>query len=498
MKKHLILAAVAALATFTACSNEENEALTDCTPVNFTIQNVVTRATTSTDNKTTFEDSDIIGITSKGLYEDFTDQNFTVSSGSATLTPPEDLNPQFIGTRQGTFYAYYPTNSVNTGVTADGSKVAITVASDQSEVGAYQKNDLMTSTATGSTSSSTVNFTFEHKLCLVKVDPSGLNVNVTSVTINNVKPTATWTYGGSVVTSGDATSIKMGKYNESSNEYWAIIPAQEIAAGKLISVVTDENKIYSYTTTSTTAFTANNVYKYTLGFNLKQLTANVTLETAWGEETNNGNTTVERELRELIPEASIGEGQTFLGGNWDAVAEGWDKANTNANVTLFDDTYAKIVSTNTQWWTSCITYRTSSNLGDVRGLYELKIVARGDGTNADQTMKLLVLAPALKGAKHTGDETNFGNPIFAISEAGGSTPAASTSGKAFTVTASESTYVFRVDLKKVCDTKNYSQDADANTFSSGLVVAIAATLPSAESPSSAFYVRSISMKEIDE
>ena len=403
MKKHLILAAVAALATFNACSNDDEIVSTDCTPVNFTIQNVVTRATTSTDNKTTFQDNDEIGITSKGLYQDFTDQKFTVSVNGTTLTPPSDLTPQFIGTKQGTFYAYYPTSTLNSGVAADESKVAITVASDQSAVGAYQKNDLMISTATGSTSNPTVSFTFAHKLCLVKVDPSGLNVNVASVTINKVQPTATWTFGGDVATSGEATDIKMGKYSDGSNEYWAIIPAQEIAAGQLISVVTTDNKIYSYTTTSNSTFTANNVYKYKLGFNLKGLTANLTLETAWNEEHQENSAIVTQDLRELISQekGSISSTTTISSlGSWSAATEaGWGKANTNATVEKTDDNYAKLTITavdgsgNYKWYNNCIIYQTDKNLGDIRGTYKLIIEGKKE-TSTTGNLTLYVLAPA--------------------------------------------------------------------------------------------------------
>ncbi|MGN0309841.1 MAG: fimbrillin family protein, partial [Bacteroides sp.] len=128
MKKHIILAAVAALATFTACSNEdEEEPQVPGAEVYFTINNTVTRAVTDANGLTTFKDNDLVYIYSKGLYaQEMNGVEFKVSGTNLTPTS-SDVTYRYNGTKGATFTAYHYNNGVITN--------PITVGNDQSNTG---------------------------------------------------------------------------------------------------------------------------------------------------------------------------------------------------------------------------------------------------------------------------------------------------------------------------------------------------------------------------
>lgn len=107
----------------------------------------------------------------------------------------------------------------------------------------------------------------------------------------------------------------------------------------------------------------------------------------------------------------------------------------------------------------------------------------------------MVLAPVLKNATHTDDDKTFGNPYFGTSEVDKTTIGQQSAGRVVPLTTEEKSVTIRVDLSKVYDGSNsgYSQSVDANTFSSGLVILLAG-ITSGES----YYIKSISMKEVDD
>lgn len=241
MKKHFILAAMAVAAIFAGCSNENEENLmpNEGAPVNFVIDGPVTRTTTDADGLTSFVEGDKIAIYSNGLLNDMEGAEFTVGSGGA-LTG--DASYTFNGLSGANFYAYYPIAAAGNASTA-----TFTIATDQSVANALDTSDFMT--ATNNVNAATpdpISLSFKHRLTLVKVALSGITAS--AVEINNVKPTATWTYSGNAVTtSGEATTIKMGK---NGNEYWAVIPAQTVNTGTVLFTITaDGGKVYTYTPT---------------------------------------------------------------------------------------------------------------------------------------------------------------------------------------------------------------------------------------------------------
>ena len=146
MKKHLILAAMAMTALFSACNNDETENITvDNNTVSFVIGGVDSRAITSYDNsngyKTVFEQDDAIGIYSSGLANtEMQNVKYTVGSDNK-LTTTDKTEYEYTGTSEATFHAYFPHQETAT---------SFTINTDQSSADNFHDNDFMTATTTAS------------------------------------------------------------------------------------------------------------------------------------------------------------------------------------------------------------------------------------------------------------------------------------------------------------------------------------------------------------
>lgn len=506
MKKHIILAVVAALATLTACSNDEEEPKVPGAEVTFSINGPVTRATTNvTSNVTTFNNDDEVGIFSKGLYIDLTGEIFTVNGGN--LDDTNNTNPRFNANKSANFYAFYPAKGIASGttITKDANSVKVTVSEDQSSTAAFDKNDFMVAICENKTSTApNIEFKFNHKLSLIKVDVSSFEENVTinAVQIEGVQTSTTWNYtANSLTPSGETKTVKMGNPStEKTTEFWAIIPAQS-SLNVTFQLTTSDNKLYTYKLTSGT-FDEGKIYSYKMNRDLTSMSATVKMENEWTSGVSEDNAITGREIRELISstEGTISSTTSFPGANWESVNVGWGKANTSASVALSDDNaYAKLTVSNINntsypWYWNSITFKTKENLGNISGIYELTIVGKADASNnGAETLKLFVLAPALKGQSFANGSSNkFTNPLFAMSDAGGTTTAPSTTGKPAALGTGDTTLKYRVDLTKVHASSEYSQATDADTFSKGIVIAMANT-----TVNQVFYVKSITLKEVE-
>lgn len=291
MKKHFILAAMTVAAIFTGCNNEEESLMPNANaPVSFVIDGPVTRTTTSAAGVTSFAEGDKIAMYSTGLKTEMEGTVFTVGNGG-TLAAEGGGQFTFDGVNGAAFYAYYPTSAEGTTTNA-----TFTVATDQSASEAFNQSDFMTSyKAVNTAQAETISLQFAHRLTLVKVELTGIN-NVTGVEMNNVQSTATWTYSGdNVTTSGTATTIKMGTFN---NEYWAVVPAQTITTGTALFTIQADGKTYTYKpTASNITFAEGKAKKFRLTIAADGQTVvslNTEMETAWGEETiEDGNVTEE-------------------------------------------------------------------------------------------------------------------------------------------------------------------------------------------------------------
>lgn len=251
MKKHIILAAVAALASFTACSNDDEKEMNQNVPVHFNItsESITTRATTtaSRDNySTTFEINDEIGIYTSGLVNeqgltgnDMTNAQYTYNGSE--LTTDGSASYYYPKTGEAKFYAYYPYSET----AASNGVVSFGVQTDQSVEANFKKSDFMTCVKTQASTSQAITLSMSHRLALVEVVLT--NMDGASVEINGVKTGFTWTIANdAVATTGDANStVKM--YKQSTATHWALVPQQNITQGSKLFTITHAGYTYYYT-----------------------------------------------------------------------------------------------------------------------------------------------------------------------------------------------------------------------------------------------------------
>ena len=376
MKKQIIYSMLAVSMLTASCSNEDFlEEVKEHNQVSFVIGGTVSR-TTTTGNTTTFEVGDKIALSSTGLESDMKNAIFNVGEGS-TLTGGSFF---YKDENEATFYAHYPTTA-----TYNTTSVTMNVASDQSSSEKFNANDFMTATAKGkaATNEGKVSLNFKHRLAFVKVvlqqpesapteavtttDPLS---TVSSVSLSGIKPVATWTLASDeVVTSGDATTIKMWK--QAGQEYWAVLPIQTITNGTDLVSVIDGDKKYVYTLSSDLTFSESKAKKITLSLvsgKLKATFTDLTIED-WVDDPDvvEGDAgEVEQPALKIVDSAKA---VTLTPNSKDkAVAGKWNVAVDAGNTIVMDDSekaiHFNIAAENSAhnpstWWNNAVYYRPS-------------------------------------------------------------------------------------------------------------------------------------------
>lgn len=309
MKNKLLLTLLTATCLFSSCTKENEVNMpqdkSEGNKVTFFVNTApVTRTTVNTTNNSTqFVENDKIGIfeistsitdANNYEYKVLSDGTLEAVDASKTLYYPNDANEEI------NFYAYYPFNQDATAT----DKVEFTVANDQSSETLYNANDFMAATTSGKKTNFTdgVSLTFSHKLALVQLTLIGDDASkVTAVTLNNCKPTSTWTFvTDAVTTSGTAQDIKMWKITADANTYWALVPAQTITTGTILFTMTVGETTYTYKpSASDIVFTANKIKKFNiqLGTNGNTIAVSTDIDaTGWDDTeapvTDNGEVVV--------------------------------------------------------------------------------------------------------------------------------------------------------------------------------------------------------------
>lgn len=354
MRKHIILAAMATAALFTACSNETEEAAKQSMEVRFCVtnNNLTTRATTSEADgayTTTFGTDDPIIIYSSGLKEDMNGVTGKVSGSNVTINGDAKYYYKDL-TTTATFNAYHPMTA-----TYSEGTVSFTVAANQNEN--FDNNEFMVATATGKGSEvSPVALSFEHQLALVVLNLSGLD-DATEVTMNSVKPTVEYVFGGTLTTKDTETiDITMNKRSDAQT-YWAMVPAQTFANGSKLFTIKTATATYTYTVTAASGLTTtkNTIHTITLSKKLNETSLSASIS-GWNPIDNWGSEDVEEEVptpevpQELVAAdattmdaVSLQDGSTtnlVISTSWNITTnDSWYVANnvtTQATATLVD------------------------------------------------------------------------------------------------------------------------------------------------------------------
>ena len=396
MKKHYLLAALAATALFTACSNEENHpTLAEGTEVNFMIgQNAITKSITEEGAEgyaTRFVDDDLFGIFASGAATS-TNAFYRTNDGVGLVAVDAPLTIAATGTAS--FAAYHPYQK-ETGA----NEVVHTVSADQSEINQFNISNFMTATASNITAADpNVSFIFAPRLALLRIEMSGEIGTTTSEIKATALPTVRWTPSTDAMgaAEGEATEITMYRQPASdglSNIFTAFVPSQTIANGTAFLTITAGDKKYAFKPGSQFLLKAGAINKMTVSINAAeevQIVANSITIKDW--EVN--DLVITGELTEVTPEEEtpgeviplielISEVQgtptadktlqacTGLQGT----KEGWNALLTTATASTitFDETEAafKIADDGTgAWYQKMLVFRTPDNAGNL-GTYSL-------------------------------------------------------------------------------------------------------------------------------
>lgn len=309
MKTKIILLAMTAVATFTACNsdgNDEPTAQDSRTPImlsaNAEAQNM-TRAGQGLQN-TQFKKGKDIDVQIYATNINYDMLTYFTADNAGTLQPRKGVFP------------YYPTDQSSiriVGIYPSGYMKAsefsvqkISQASDD----AYMKSDLMFADTSGvEPSANVVPLKFKHKMTKIQVNLSkegGVKLANSVVTLKGVKVTTAFNPQTGAVTidgaTGNGEDIIMT--TNGSDPSAAIIVPQVKSSGILLEISLQNNDVLHYKTVQDITFQSGKVYT----FNVKVIESNLTVTTTvapWDTDSDgNGTTDANDDVEERLKLAS--------------------------------------------------------------------------------------------------------------------------------------------------------------------------------------------------
>ena len=213
---------------------------------------------------TRFSEGDAVSVWSAGLAPDMNGALFTVGADGALVQDSKDKTKyRYCGDEGGSFIACSPASGKD-----NGTAVVFSVPSDQNSAAKFTAADFMTGKASVETAQSApVALKFAHRAALVKVTTAKLPGEYGSVaetiTIGGVLTSLEWDRASdkvSTVTDAETGSVTMWKVSEGL--FAAVVPAQEIAAGKIfLTIGTDDGRTFTYKPAAPIALKAGDVFK---------------------------------------------------------------------------------------------------------------------------------------------------------------------------------------------------------------------------------------------
>lgn len=268
MSKYYILATCVAAVLCTACNNEQDldsPSAKQGKQVNFVINGLVTRTTTSDNNTTEFVVGDRIGIYATKGASGSNAAHQVGPDGTLTAEPGEGIFFNGLGDNTADFYAYYPYTEQNT-----AGQVDFSVGTDQSTEALFNANDFLTSESLDNSVNTEGNIalSFQHRLALVQLEvvlAAGVSAP-DSVLLNNCLTSVSWKYkDGSLTTGGNAANIKMWGKSVDGLTYWALVPPQTIASKTPLLTLSADDKTFIFTTSGNIDLAANRIKKFKIG-----------------------------------------------------------------------------------------------------------------------------------------------------------------------------------------------------------------------------------------
>lgn len=261
---YALLIGLAALACSCSDRTSEQPLPSAGKSVRFEIGTVRSRTVTNTDNTTDFIAGDRIGIYgAKGA----TGTNVAFIVGADGQLQPEAGGGIFYDPAGGAtsdFYAYYPFTS-----SQSGQSVSFTVGADQSTAELFNASDFMTASTLGVTTGAEtpVTLIFEHRLAVVQLEVVTSKADdFKGASLCNIQPTALWNMtSDTMTTQGDASEVKMWGRSDDGLTYWAVIPAQTVAAGTRLISLDFGADTYAFTPTGPVTLNEGMIKKFRIG-----------------------------------------------------------------------------------------------------------------------------------------------------------------------------------------------------------------------------------------
>ncbi|NDV80525.1 fimbrillin family protein [Bacteroides sp. 51] len=302
MKKKLFLGMLASFALF-SCGGSDDDPKVEETqvPIYFSSQVNIREKSRATDAG--FESNDQIGVyitkwngstqtslKSSGNYVD--NKLYTYSSSGFSASPlayyPEDGSKIDV-------YAYYPYSELSS-----STNVSFTVKPDQSTQSGYTKSDLMTSTVSGrSTSTSAIPLTFNHALAkvIINLDSKTVPAGTKSITLENIYTSCNYNLSsGECSTKGSKSQIVLKA--DGTNRFIGVLPPQTFNSGQLLATISINGEPYTWKPTSNVSFASNTETEYTLEFENGDAVAFTATINPWGKPKI--NEVVPTEMQEKI------------------------------------------------------------------------------------------------------------------------------------------------------------------------------------------------------
>ena len=282
--KLLGLALVAAMASFTACTNNAEEVLTQEKEIRLTSEITPSRVADPELQSTQIVSGRQVVVTITGATTDHNNVAWSVGNNGALTNPGDAV---YYGNGIATITAYHPFNDD----WDESTTYAFSVSTDQTDNTNYLNSDLLWAKATSSKTETAVPLTFSHKLAKINVtlvpEKSGDDLNGATISIYNTKVSTTFNPTTGVISDaiGEAQEIIASITADDIYTASAIVVPQEVS-GKFIKI-THENKTYYYTLASAKELVSGHSYSYTLTVKGKQLISIGSSIDEWNDESGN-------------------------------------------------------------------------------------------------------------------------------------------------------------------------------------------------------------------
>ena len=261
--------ALVALASFSACTNDAEEVLTQESEIKLTSEITPSRVTSLDYQSTQIVEGQQIGVTITGAKSEHKNVAWTLGTDGA-LTNTDDA-VYYSGNNTATITAYHPYNSAWI-----GTSHAFSVNTDQSDETNYRNSDLLWATASSSKTDKAVGLIFAHKLAKVNVtltstdiaDLSGATISICGTNIaTNFNPST----GELSAATADVQEIEAGVTTEEAYTASAIVVPQTVANGTKFIKVVHGSKTFYYTLAADKELKSGYSHNYTLTVKEKEL-----------------------------------------------------------------------------------------------------------------------------------------------------------------------------------------------------------------------------------